>query len=166
LRTLVIGYGNLDRSDDGVALWVVNALRRYLGQEALAEERTGLEGLGKSIDSVFLTQLVSELTDVMSAYDSIIFVDAHVYENSPDLRCTQVLPSLQQSAFTHHVTPELLIALFQHLHRRELNAFVVSVRGHNFDFGPGLSPATAALVEPAVRQIVGLLPSVGADWTP
>ena len=159
----MIGYGNLDRSDDGVALWVVNALRRHLDQESLAEECTGLEALGRSVDSIFLTQLVPELTDVMSAYDSVIFVDAHVYENAPDLRCTQVLPSLHQSAFTHHVTPELLVALFQHLHVREMKASVVSVRGHDFDFGRRLSPATAALVEPATRQIASLVPDVRAD---
>jgi hydrogenase maturation protease len=154
----VIGYGNLDRNDDGVAVWVVNALRGYLGQKPLTEDTTGLEALGSSTDSVVLTQLVPELTDVMSAYDFVIFVDAHVYENAPDLRCAQVLPSLHRSAFTHHMTPELLIALFQHLHRREMQASVVSVRGHDFDFGRRLSPATAALVEPAARQILSLLP--------
>ena len=52
-RTLIIGFGNLDRADDGVAFYVINALRRRLGQKALSEEDTGLEELlaGRSIRS-------------------------------------------------------------------------------------------------------------------
>ena len=53
-RTLVIGFGNIDRADDGVAFYVINALRRRLGQKPLSEEDTGLEELGAPIDSVFL----------------------------------------------------------------------------------------------------------------
>jgi len=159
LRTLVIGYGNLDRSDDGVAHWVVNALRRHLGLEALGEDSTGLETLGQTVDSVFLTQLVPELVDVLTAYNLVIFVDAHVFQNAPDVRCAEVVPSLSQPGFTHHMTPQLLLALFGRLHHQELRASVVAVRGHHFDFGRSLSAATAALVEPAVRQIVNLLPA-------
>ncbi len=32
-RTLVIGYGNIDRNDDGVAYAVIAALRLRLGQQ-------------------------------------------------------------------------------------------------------------------------------------
>ena len=45
-RTLVIGFGNIDRADDGVAYHVVNHLRRRLGKELLPEDETGLELLG------------------------------------------------------------------------------------------------------------------------
>jgi molybdopterin-guanine dinucleotide biosynthesis protein A len=44
-RTLIIGYGNLERADDGVAYHAVNALRQRLGQKALSEDETGLQGL-------------------------------------------------------------------------------------------------------------------------
>lgn len=59
LRTLVMGYGNLDRSDDGVAYYVVNALRGRLGQPALAEDGSGLETRGGNTDAIFLTQLAA-----------------------------------------------------------------------------------------------------------
>ena len=60
-RTLVVGYGNIDRADDGVAYSVVNALRERLGQKALSEDDSGLEELGaqlntcpKSLTSIFV----------------------------------------------------------------------------------------------------------------
>jgi len=62
-RSLIIGYGNIDRADDGVAYDVINALRRRLGQEILHEGDTGLEDLGRPIDSVFLSQLAPELME-------------------------------------------------------------------------------------------------------
>jgi Ni,Fe-hydrogenase maturation factor len=80
-RTLIIGFGNLDRADDGVAFHVVNVVRQHLGQAQLPEDDTGLEGLGSAVDTIFLSQLTPELTDIMQDYSRILFVDAHVYEN-------------------------------------------------------------------------------------
>jgi Ni,Fe-hydrogenase maturation factor len=82
-RTLVIGYGNLDRGDDGVAYYVVNALRQRLEQTPLKEYDTGLEELGAAVDSIFLTQLMPELINALADYDQVVFIDAHVI---PDVR--------------------------------------------------------------------------------
>jgi len=157
LRTLVIGYGNLDRGDDGVAHYVVNALRQCLGQETLSEDDTGLEELGAQTDSIFLTQLVPELIDTLVDYDQVIFVDAHVREDVPDLHCTPVSPAYVPSAFTHHMTPGMLLSLLQVLHHREPAGHIVSIRGHDFDFHRGLSAGTDPLVQSAVEYILGML---------
>ena len=74
-RTLVIGFGNIDRADDGAAFFVINALRRRLGQNPLNEDETGLEELGAKIDSVFLSQLTPELLETLAGYQQVIFVD-------------------------------------------------------------------------------------------
>jgi hypothetical protein len=60
-QTLVIGFGNLDRGDDGVAFEVVNLLRRQLGLKPLDAEETGLNDRGEDTDAVFVRQLVPEL---------------------------------------------------------------------------------------------------------
>jgi hydrogenase maturation protease len=153
-RTLIIGYGNLDRADDGVAYFVINSLRRRLGQAALREDNTGLEELGAQTDSIFLTQLVPELIDTLADYDQVIFVDAHVREDVPDLHCTAVLPEYTPSAFTHHVTPAMLLALLHALHHREPAAHIVSIRGYDFDFHRGLSAATRTGADQAVEHIL------------
>jgi hydrogenase maturation protease len=156
-RALVIGFGNIDRADDGVAFYVINALRRRLGQKMLTEEDTGLEDLGAPIDSIFLSQLAPELMDTLAECGQVIFVDAHVYENMEALHCATVLPEYTPATFTHHVTPGMLLSLLKALHHLEPTGHIVSIRGYNFDFHRDLSPDTKALVEPAVDFILQLL---------
>ena len=156
-RALVIGFGNIDRADDGVAFFVINVLRRRLDQKMLTEEDAGLEDLGAPIDSIFLSQLVPELLDTLAEYGQVIFVDAHVYENMESLHCATVLPEYTPATFTHHVTPGMLLALLKALHHLEPTGHTVSIRGYDFDFHRDLSPETKALVEPAVDYILHLL---------
>jgi hydrogenase maturation protease len=155
-RTLVIGFGNIDRADDGVAYSVINALRRRLGQEPLPENETGLDELGAEVDSVFLSQLTPELMEVLAGYRQVVFVDAHVYENVDALHCAPVSPEYTPSSFTHHLTPGAFLALLKALYRLEPAGHLVSIRGHDFDFHRNLSPETEALVGPAVEYILRL----------
>ena len=153
-RTLVIGYGNIDRADDGVAYYVINALRQRLGQEMLKDDDTGLEELGAEIDSTFLVQLAPELIDVLALYQRIIFVDAHVYDNVDNLYYTPVFPEYTPSTFTHHMTPPILLALLKSIYRQEPEGHLVSIRGYDFDFHRNLSADTRVLVDPAVEYIL------------
>jgi hydrogenase maturation protease len=156
-RTLVIGFGNLDRADDGVAFFVINALRRRLGQEILSEDSTGLEELGAQTDSIFLSQLVPELMDILTGYHRVVFVDAHVYENIDDLYCTPVSQEYTPPTFSHHITPPVLLALLKTLYHHEPMGNLVSIRGYDFDFHRDLSVDTKVLVGPAVDYILQLL---------
>jgi len=165
-RTLVIGFGNIDRADDGVAYHIVNGLRRRLRQGMLHEDETGLEEIGAEIDSIFLVQLTPELMDVIIRYDKIIFVDAHVYEDVDNLYCTPVLPEFTPATFTHHLTPSMLLALLKSLHHREPAGHVVSIRGYDFDFHRDLSADTEALVEKAVDHILLLHSSMHDESHP
>lgn len=156
-RTLVIGYGNLDRADDGVAYHVINRLRRRLKQNILREDDTGLEDLGAEVDSVFLIQLAPELIDVLTGYGQIIFVDAHVGTEKGDLSCETVSPEYTSSAFTHHLTPAMLLALLKILCNFEPVGYLLSIRGYDFDFHRSLSEDTEVLVDRAVEKIMQLL---------
>jgi hydrogenase maturation protease len=157
IRTLVIGFGNLDRADDGVAFHVVNAFRRRMGQAALEEDNTGLEELGAPVDSIFIGQLVPEMIDLLEGYDRVVFVDAHVDPALDDLYCAAVSPDEAGLTFTHHMSPATLLAFFKALNGRDLEGRLVSIRGRDFDFHRDLSPDTATLVEPAVERILALI---------
>jgi hydrogenase maturation protease len=152
-RILIIGFGSIDRGDDGVAYHVINALRQRLGQNMLDEDETGLEELGNQTDSVFLVQLAPELMDIMAGYDQVVFVDAHVLENVGNLHCVPVLPEYTPATITHHMGPAMILALLKALYQREPTGHLVSIRGYNFDFHRNLSPDTKALVEPAAEYI-------------
>ncbi len=155
-RTLVIGFGNVDRADDGVAFHIVNAFRHQLGQEPLKEDKTGLEELGAAVDSVFIGQLVPEMIDLLDDYERVVFVDAHVDPAMNDLYCASVSPDEAGLTFTHHMSPATLLAFFKALHGRDIDGHLVSIRGRDFDFHRNLSADTIALIEPAVERILEL----------
>lgn len=152
-----MGFGNIDRADDGVAFEVINALRCRLRQEPLTEGETGLEDLDGQTDSVFLFQLTPEMAEFMADYDRIVFVDAHVYEDAEDLHCVPVMPAYAPSTFTHHMTPAMLMTLVKVLYHAEPAGYIVSIRGYDFDFHRGLSLPTRDLVAGAVDCIQRLI---------
>jgi len=156
-RTLIIGYGNIDRSDDGVAQAIINLVRQRLGQKTLEDGYTGLESIGDEIDSVFLPQLLPEIMEQFIGYEQIIFVDAHASEELGDLNFSPVTPQYVSSTFTHHLTPATFLAFLKSLYSQEPVAYIVSVRGYDFDFQRRLSPQTRALICPAANQILHLL---------
>ena len=156
-RTIVIGYGNIDRSDDGLAYEVINLVRKKLGQNILEEGDTGLENLSGEMDSVFLLQLVPEIMDLLKGYEQIIFVDAHAGKAMDDLNCSRLTPQYVSSTFTHHMTPESLLAFLKTLYQHEPEAYLVSVRAHDFDFKRTFSPQTQSLLRPASEKIIQLL---------
>lgn len=156
-RTIIIGYGNIDRSDDGLAYEVINLVRRSLGQKILEEGDTGLEKLGGQIDSIFLPQLVPEIMELLKGYKRIIFVDAHAGKDLEALNCSRLTPQYISSTFTHHMTPESLLAFLKTLYRHKPEAYLVSVRAHEFDFKRTFSKKTESLLIPASEKIIELL---------
>jgi hydrogenase maturation protease len=156
-KTIIIGYGNIDRADDGVAFAVINELRRQLGQRMLEEGDTGLDELGNKNDSIFLSQLVPEIMELLTGYNKIIFVDAHVGSDLEELNCAPVIAQYVSSSFTHHMTPSALMAFLQTLYQCEPQAHLISIHGYDFDFKKTFSPQVQAQVKPAVDAILKLL---------
>ena len=156
-KTIIIGYGNIYRADDGVAFVVINELRRQLGQKLLEEGDTGLDELTGENDSIFLLQLVPEIMELLAGYNRIIFVDAHVGSDLEDLNCSPVSAQYISSSFTHHMTPSALLAFLKTMYQCEPEAHLVSICGYDFDFKPTLSPKVKALVQPAVDAILKVI---------
>ena len=152
-RALVIGYGNLDRGDDGAGFHVVNRLRAALGQPPLADDETGLEGIGAEIDAVFLRQLVPERAPDAAAYDRLVFCDAHVLPEGGDLQARRVRPEMRVSGFGHVMHPEGFLWLVHGLSARRPDGLMVALRGFRFDPTRRLSEGTSSQVDPAVALI-------------
>ena len=158
-RLLILGYGNVDRRDDGVALHVVNALRARLGQPPIDPHETdGLETRGGDVDIGFVYQLTPELAQMAANYDHVVFVDARV---DPDaeaelIQQTPVVAWAKPSIVSHHFSPGTVLALAHELYGGHPAGTLLSIRGHDFDFGTELSPDTAAGVGPAVEWVWAL----------
>jgi hydrogenase maturation protease len=159
LRSLVIGYGNPSRRDDGAGLAVVNGLRERLGRPPLAEGEDGFEELGAAVDTLFLQQLMPELAETLARYDRVWFVDAHVGLVADLVRRVTLEPGFEPASVSHHLKPETLLALAAQLFGRAPRAELFSIRGSDFDFGAGLSSDTAE----GARQVVVELWSRTAD---
>lgn len=161
-RTLVIGFGNVYRRDDGAGYVALNAVRARLGRPPLGTEDDGFDDLGHPIDTVLLHQLVPELAEDIVPYDLVIFVDAHVGQ-VPELVYEEELEVCYKSAtVSHTLHPCSVLALTQELHGRCPRGVLLSIRGYDFEFGEGLSEATAALIPEAVDRVfalAGLSPS-------
>jgi len=157
---LIIGYGNPDREDDGVAWHILQGVARRLGRPALDIETGGQDQLGQSPDLLFVLQLTPELADLISEYDYVCFIDAHTGDYPEDLRITSVDAQFQTSPFTHHMTPQTCLALANTLYGRRPQAIVVSVKGHRFGFSHTLSAQTALFAEEAVEHITAWLNQV------
>jgi len=155
-RMLVVGFGNMYRRDDGVGYAVVNALHESLYGTPFDADDDGLDRLGRDVDLVVLHQLVPDLADIVADYDLVVFVDAHVEHLPEPIREENIRPLYRPGIVTHQLHPASLLALARDLYQREPRCVLLSIRGHDFDFGVGLADETASYVPRVVDRILQL----------
>ena len=145
-RILVIGYGNPGRGDDGVGHYVIEALRRRLGQ---------------AVDLLPLHQLTPVVAEAVADHDLVIFVDAHTGAYGEELRITPLRPEPGPLAFYHHMRPGMVLALAKALYGREPEALMFSIRGYDFDFGTEISERTRRHADVAIERILEMVRKQG-----
>jgi hydrogenase maturation protease len=157
--TLLLGCGNVDRMDDGLAWHVLAGVAAALGVPVPASPDEPLpEAIGSSdCQFAFTVQLTPELAEPLAQYRRVCFVDAHTGDLEAEMRLAAVAPAFAASPFTHHLTPAACLALSQALYGRAPEAVVASARGEAFGFGRELSPQAAQRVPLLVRAILGWL---------
>ena len=151
-KTLIIGYGNPDREDDGVAWHILRALTLKLGLPAPASYEDEFPQNG-AFEFAFHLQLTPEMAEDIAAFEQVCFVDAHTGSIPEEVRLIEVESDFQRSPFTHHLTPQSLVSICVSLYQRKPEAVLLSVRGYQFLFSRQLSAQTEALVPQAVRLI-------------
>ena len=142
MKALVVGYGNHSRNDDGVGWFVV---------ERLEELRL------PDVDLLAAHQLDIDHAEVISRFDTVVFVDAAIPQSPVPLARAVVKPGFRSHAVAHYVTPGDVLELAMTLFGRAPRAFLFSIRGHDFNFGTTLSAPTESAATEAVRQISELL---------
>lgn len=152
MKTLIIGYGNPDREDDGVAWHILSTLVQELGLPTPASYEEDFPQTA-DIDFAFYLQLTPELAEDVASYEKVCFVDAHTGNIQEEVRLINVESDFQRSPFTHHLTPQSLISICESLYRKKPEAVLLSVRGYKFLFSRQLSEKTQALVSKAVELV-------------
>ena len=158
-RSLIIGYGNIYCHDDGVALYIINRLRKQSGIRELQPDEDGLDELGYFFDSALFHQLVPELIPILTQYQKVVFVDAHRGTIPDDVRVVDVKEEFGFHAVTHHMSPGMLLATARQTQRFAPVGHLVSVKGEDFDFGLGLSEPCRIRADSAAQTILELLNS-------
>jgi hydrogenase maturation protease len=142
---LVVAWGNPGRRDDGVAWEVARALAGDPG-----------------VDVTCVHQLGPELAEVVSRADGVLFVDAAQGEDAGRIEVAAVEPRWESPILAHCAGPAGLLDLAVRLYGRAPRAFLETVTGADFGFGPGLSPPVAAALPSACRHARAALARLGA----
>ena len=129
-RVLVLGYGNPGRLDDGLGPAFVEAL-----------EAMSLPGV--TVDANY--QLNVEDAVELPKHDVVVFVDADASGAEP-FYIRPVEPEGAEMSFsTHHVSPEAVVALGRDMFHASPAAYVIGIRGYEFnEFGQRLSAKAQA----------------------
>jgi hydrogenase maturation protease len=152
--TLIIGYGNPDRQDDGAAWYILNELASRFGCADIPSTDEGLEPSDCSPSFIFSLQLMPELAETIARYERACFVDAHTENIAEPIQFTPLNSAFQRSPLTHHMTPQTTLSIAETLYGRAPQAMLCSVRGYEFGFDSRLSAATQALADQAVQKIL------------
>jgi Ni,Fe-hydrogenase maturation factor len=173
LPTLILGYGNPDREDDGVAWHILQKLAAHYSCPVTAVDDLEVEFQPEDgpethqndqlssapaapwpLHLAFALQLTPEMAETLAHYERVCFVDAHTGLYDEAVRVVTLAPGYQASSFTHHLTPESCLALAQTLYGHAPAALLVSVRGYQFGYCTYLSERTAQLIPGAIAQII------------
>jgi hydrogenase maturation protease len=153
LKTLIFGYGNLDRQDDGVAWHVIVQLRKLL---EISQPEEVDQDFSSDSDLVFVyqLQLTPEISSELVQFDRVCFIDAHAGTIPEDVQLRKLLPEFQHSPLTHHLTPESLLAITSAVYQHIPQTILVTIRGFEFQFTQNLSETTRSLVPQAANIIL------------
>lgn len=143
---VIFGYGNVACGDDGLGVAAANLLcDRVMSQQ---------------VQIVEAHQLLPEHVVHLAQADQAIFIDARA--NGCQAGALEVLTLKPRAVaphglFTHHQTPESLLALCQDLYGRAPHATLFTICGQNFSLGQGLSEVVQAGLLRLVDEVLALL---------
>jgi hydrogenase maturation protease len=153
-KALIIGYGNVDRQDDGIAWHILARIAAKLGVTRSLDPYLTTEVETKWADLRFMLQLTPEIAESIAAYPRVCFIDACAFPLSNGMAWVNLEAQYQPSPMTHHMTPETCLAICQVLFQQQPEAALLSVAAHEFGFSRSLSADTQAIIEPAADRII------------
>jgi hydrogenase maturation protease len=138
--TLVIGYGNPLRGDDGLGWHAARMLQQH--QDA-------------HMHVLACQQLTPELAAPISTARLVVFIDASAAAETPAaLRCLPIAPDEGAAcSLTHHLTPGALLACTRLLYAACPPALLLSLPLLSSGYGEQLSPALAALLPALLARV-------------
>jgi hydrogenase maturation protease len=150
MKTLILGYGNTLRKDDGLGVYAVQTLASL--------------NLPDGVEIYTSQQLSPELSPTLAQVDHAIFIDvalASSAEQPGTIKTRTLQPRTSQpGSITHHFDPETLLAMAESLYGHAPHAMLFSVTAASFDLEEGLSPEVTAAMPSLIESIKKYLFSI------
>ena len=134
-KIIILGIGNNGRQDDGPG-W------SFL--DFLDEQNT-------NIDLEYRYQLQIEDSELISKYDTVIFVDATKEETEKGFYLKPCHPSEKYSFSTHALQPETILYLSKKLYDHNPDASIFAIQGYDWELMIGLSEKGTINLEKAKK---------------
>ncbi len=139
MKILLYGYGNPGRQDDGLGNAFVERMEEWV-------EENNLKGI--EFDSNY--QLNIEDADAIADKDIAIFIDASV-EEIEDFCISRVTESSKITFTTHAASPGYIVDLCKKIYNKVPPAFLVHIKGYEWEFQEGLTQKAIANLELALE---------------
>ena len=143
-KTLIIGYGNTLRGDDGVGYKIAEIVEQWNVD---------------NIISLAVHQLTPELAEKIFQADTVIFIDAVPITdiNTAKLEIKALSTDKKIQNLAHHNNPEQLLSLTQAIYQQIPKAYWIFVPALDFNFSEDLSQTTQKYVTPTLKKIKDIL---------
>ena len=166
---MIFGIGNPARRDDGLGPKLIEQLQEiWLHRPNSSYDKTRDDSLsGNSarvleLDFEFRYQLNVEDALTIKDYDAIVFADATA-EGDTKAALTEIEPANSMSFTTHEMSPASFLALCRELFGRLPRAYVLAIRGYEWDVGENLSEQAGKNLDRALVLLKNLLNDIRAN---
>jgi hydrogenase maturation protease len=149
-KIVVYGYGNPGRQDDGLGPAVARRI-----------EEMGISGVATESNY----QLNIEDATIIADADCVIFVDASLSGDGP-FNFAEIEPAGEITFTTHSMSPQSVLALCQDLFDRKVRAYLMGIRGYEWDFVEGLSPDAEKNLDGACDYLRAFIINLSAGTVP
>jgi hydrogenase maturation protease len=136
-KTLVLGYGNSGRQDDG------------LGPAAAAAiDRLNLPGVKVEINYLLNIEDAADAAQ----HDVVLFIDA-LAEGPEPFEWREIFPADETAFSSHIVKPEVILGICQKCYGRSPKAWLLGIRGYQFELQEGLTERARKNLDEAIAYL-------------
>lgn len=123
-KIVVIGIGNNTRQDDGLGWAFLDKLEK--------------DGFNED-NLLYKYQLMVEDAELISAYKTVIFIDACKTDLKDGFAIERIYSSKQVSFSTHAIPPNQILNLCKTIYNKNPIAYIIKIEGYQWDFEISLS---------------------------
>ena len=151
---LVFTYGNPSRGDDALGPEMYDRLQSLQKQT----------GELNNVELLTDYQLQVEHAVDFEHRDIILFIDASVSVSAP-FAFVRLYPEQDDSYSTHAMSHAAVLSVYTQINNREpADAYLLTIRGYEFDLGEGLSEQAVINLNHAFKFVSRLLKTKIKDW--